>query len=155
MSVTVIIHSFIYQITKICDQSTISSAEVTIWSANTMHGPSSKLLQTRQQIPPVLVAVQILFLLQLPLCVVAEAAAVPGPVGIQSSGACGRVFAYKTRQRDAYSYGLISIVHPPTLGGTMDLMVLLSVVGRVPQVNYHHHSHSHLPFPLRKLCYAI
>lgn len=47
---------------------------------------------------------------------------------------CSAVFAYKTRASDAYTYGLISVAQPPGLGGTMDLVVLLSVDGRVPKV---------------------
>lgn len=47
---------------------------------------------------------------------------------------CSAVFAYKTRASDAYAYGLISVAQPPGLGGTMDLVVLLSVDGRVTKV---------------------
>lgn len=47
---------------------------------------------------------------------------------------CSGVFAYKTRASVAYTYGLISVSEPPGLGGTMDLVVLMSLDGRVSKV---------------------
>lgn len=47
---------------------------------------------------------------------------------------CPGIFEYQTRRSDQYKYAIVTIEHPPPLGTTLDLVVRISVEGRLFKV---------------------
>lgn len=49
---------------------------------------------------------------------------------------CPGVFEYLTRRNDLYKYAVVTIAHPPPLGTTLDLVVRISIEGRLFKVAF-------------------
>lgn len=47
---------------------------------------------------------------------------------------CPGIFEYQTRRSDQYKYAVVNIEHPPPLGTTLDLVVRISIEGRLFKV---------------------